>query len=119
MTRNDVPLCRCEGWWEQDWFGRQPMTNLFLTFDKRRIQGSGSDLIGPFVLSGIISEDGRVVIQKRYIERHRVDYLGVYDGEGLMSGEWRLGDCRGRWLIKICRVETDSKIDVVELVPGR
>ena len=95
------------------------MTNLCLSFDKRRIQGSGSDLIGPFVLSGIIREDGGVVIQKQYTERHRVDYFGIYDGEGLMSGEWQLGDCRGRWLIKICRVESDSQIDVVEFVPGR
>ncbi len=38
---------RCEGWWEQDGFGRQPMAELLLRFESSQLVGSGVDIIGP------------------------------------------------------------------------
>src|SRR5947207_8154485 len=45
-------LCRCDGWWEEQGYGRQPMENLRISFGQGRLQGSGSDIVGPFTLSG-------------------------------------------------------------------
>ena len=114
MSENNRPVCQCEGWWEQDWYGRQPMTKLRIAFESNRIHGSGVDIVGPFSLSGIIGDGGAVVIQKQYIGSHCVEYVGAYDGEGSMAGEWRIDSFRGRWLISIRRVETDSTREITE-----
>lgn len=116
--RNDAPDCDCEGWWEQDYLGRQAMESLRIAFEGNRVQGSGIDIIGPFVLDGIIGEQGAVTILKQYIQRHCVDYLGQYDGEGTMSGEWRIGQSHGRWLIRLRRHSVDRTAEIVEWVPG-
>lgn len=98
---NDVPGIPCEGWWDQTGFGRQPMENLRLRFEAGQIRGAGSDIVGPFSFVGTISDKGQVAMVKRYFGRHTVDYLGTYDGEGPMWGEWRIGPMLGRWAIKI------------------
>jgi hypothetical protein len=74
-----------EGWWEQDFYGRQPMDPLVLSFDKGVVRGSGQDIVGPFTMSGVI-ENGRVVIKKQYVGQHDTDYVGQFDGEGTMHG---------------------------------
>jgi hypothetical protein len=117
MVSGDGRLCACDGWWEQDWYGRQPMENLSISFDGGRIQGSGFDIIGPFTLDGVIDQNGGVAILKQYIEQHSVDYLGRCDGEGTMTGEWRIGASRGRWMISIRRFEPGERAEIVELVP--
>jgi hypothetical protein len=91
----------CEGWWEQDMFGRQPMRELTLRFGAGRITGSGHDIIGSFTISGAIAADGKVVLFKRYVAMHAVRYVGNYDGEGLMWGQWWIGPLHNRWLIKV------------------
>ena len=90
-----------DGWWEQECLGRQPMHNLQLRFDSRRIAGSGHDIIGSFTMIGTIAPDGKVTIIKRYLGMHAVRYVGSYDGEGLMWGQWWIGPLHNRWLIKI------------------
>lgn len=97
----DVPGIPCEGWWEQAGFGRQPMEQLRLRFEAGQITGVGTDIIGPFSFTGTMSGGGQVVMLKRYFGRHTVDYLGMYDGEGLLWGEWRIGPMLGRWAIRI------------------
>jgi hypothetical protein len=105
MSENLVRSCACEGWWEQAWFGRQPMENLALAFDGRRIRGSGVDVVGRFTFDGLVDESGGVAMIKHYLGGHSVDYLGLYDGEGTLSGDWRIGPDHGRWLITIRRVQ--------------
>ena len=107
----------CEGWWEQDLFGRQPMEKLRISFDAKRIQGAGIDIIGPFSLTGAIEENGAVAIVKRYLGQHSVDYLGTYDGEGSLTGEWRIGLDRGRWLITIRRAVAGAATPILEYEP--
>ena len=119
MNQNDAQHCNCEGWWEQSGYGRQPMENLRLSFASGQIRGSGSDIVGPFVLSGIIAADGAVAMRKQYIGRHSVEYLGEYSGEGVMSGEWRIDIFRGRWMIAIRGSDADSATRIVEIEPGR
>src|SRR5687768_5751730 len=118
MNPSHSRLCRCDGWWEQEWYGRQEMENLRISFEERRIDGSGSDIVGPFLLSGIINADGTVVIQKRYIGQHQVDYIGTFDGEGVMSGEWRISTSHGPWMIRIRNLESDSVPEISEVVPN-
>lgn len=93
----------CEGWWEQEGYGRQAMQPLTLAFVEGRIEGSGSDIVGPFHIQGRI--DGlAVMIRKRYVGRHEVIYTGEQDGEGTLSGSWQiLGVRGGRWLIRLAR----------------
>jgi hypothetical protein len=90
----------CEGWWEQHGLGRQPMQELTMQFAAGRVAGSGHDVVGVFTFAGTISPQGHVAMVKQYLGKHSVDYVGTYDGEGLLQGEWDLGYFgRGRWLI--------------------
>lgn len=94
----------CRGWWEQVFYGRQPMDPLAVTFDGRRIDGRGSDVVGAFALQGFVAADGRVSIEKRYLGRHSVMYEGQCDGEGKLWGVWALAGYNGRWMIELGRV---------------
>ena len=107
---------RCQGWWEQLGLGRQSMDDLILQFDGHRLAGSGVDVVGPFTLNGRINTDG-VIIEKQYLGRHAVEYLGDYDGEGTMRGLWSIYGVGGEWMIKIVsHMEGDS---IREWQPGR
>lgn len=122
MTGASLPKYECEGWWEQAEFGRQPMEPLQLSFHNGRIQGAGNDIIAPFTISGTVTAQGVVVILKQYERRHSVDYLGHYDGEGVMAGEWQIdGYCGGRWMIRIRRLSTTAtaahSADIPEFAP--
>jgi len=101
----DNPGVECVGWWEQKDFGRQPMHDLFLEFESGQISGSGHDIIGPFTLCGTVNEQGRVAMLKYYIGQHTVDYVGEYDGEGMMWGEWHIGSWKDKWMIRIERAK--------------
>jgi len=90
----------CEGWWQEEGWGRQPMIELVLRFESGKIFGMGRDVIGTFTLSGTISEGSKVVMIKQYLGMHAVDYVGAYDGEGLMWGQWRIGPLHDQWMIK-------------------
>jgi hypothetical protein len=109
----------CDGWWEQAFHGRQPMEGLHLTIDGRVVGGLGTDIIGPFTLHGLITEDGRVSIQKDYLERHSVRYEGQHDGEGRMWGVWALPGMNGRWMIALRRAAGDSIDGIRQIGPGR
>lgn len=96
----------CEGWWEEVGYGRQPMHQLRLRISGGKITGSGTDIIGPFTFTGTIGEGGTVAMIKQYVGQHQVDYLGTYDGEGSMFGEWRIGPFKDRWAITFKRAAT-------------
>lgn len=115
----NASMLRCEGWWEQIDFGRQPMLDLRIQVAERRIAGSGSDMIGPFTFTGTLSETGQVAMLKQYIGQHTVDYVGSYDGEGTMWGHWRIAFWYGRWLITFRhgRAERADTAAIQELVP--
>ncbi|MEZ6132213.1 MAG: hypothetical protein R3C59_26430 [Planctomycetaceae bacterium] len=99
-----MDVVRCEGWWEQAGYGRQPMHGLRLRFDDRLIVGEGFDIIGPFTLEGFIRQ-GVVNLQKHYKDAHSVDYPGTFDGEGTLQGHWSIHGFGGRWLIKVVALE--------------
>ena len=117
----EKPHSLCFGWWEQRWFGRRPMDQLRLAFSSPRIEGSGTDCIGPFVLEGVIANNGGVTLQKIYVGKHDVTYDGQYDGEGRMWGTWKCGPDSGRWMIAMRRggEEADGVEDVIEIEPRR
>lgn len=117
MKSDKQAWARCLGWWEQSWYGRQPMNNLRLSFADGRIEGLGDDMIGSFTLSGRLRPDGVVTILKQYIGQHSVDYVGSYDGEGVLSGQWHIGDLHGNWLIRIGGLDSLAEADIQEYVP--
>ena len=97
----------CEGWWEQEGFGRQPMERLQLSFDEGQVSGSGTDIVGPFHFTGRL-DGGNALLLKQYVGRHHVDYLGTFDGEGTLSGNWRIGQYEGSWMIRTISVVDES-----------
>ncbi len=114
----NAPHLRCDGWWEQPGFGRQAMHELRLHFADGQIEGSGTDIVGPFTFAGDISATGNVILIKQYLGRHRVNYVGKYDGEGLLWGDWNIGPMMGPWLIRLaagCRSNV-AEIEVLSPV---
>lgn len=107
---------QCEGWWEQNVYGRQPMSPLTLTFTDGEIQGSGNDIVGPFTMTGTM-RDGQVVIHKQYLGKHATKYIGQFDGEGSMQGSWHIGDVTGPWGIRYLGKPTcdDNIADIRDL----
>lgn len=108
----------CRGWWEQVFYGRQPMENLALTVRGRRLEGGGSDVVGRFSLSGFVAADGRVSIEKAYHGRHSVVYEGQCDGEGRMWGIWALPGYDGRWMIELGRPRLSDPGDFDDILPA-
>lgn len=113
----------CEGWWEQQWFGRQTMEELRVTVSPPLLAGTGTDVVGAFVLQGDIASDGVVEIRKTYLGKHQVVYVGQYDGEGRLWGTWACCGDRGRWMIALRRAgsEADATLaaDVPQIIPKK
>ena len=78
------------GFWEQSTFGIQSMFDLEMSFENGEIHGAGRDVIGAFQIGGEILGDGSVHLLKQYEDAHCVHYDGQYDGEGSISGQWRI-----------------------------
>lgn len=98
----------CEGWWEQAGYGRQPMEQLRLSFRDGQISGSGVDVIGPFTFSGRLDVQA-VAMVKQYLGKHRVDYVGSFDGEGTFWGNWSIGPFGGPWRIRVVSALQDAE----------
>jgi hypothetical protein len=79
------------GYWEQEFWGRQPMHDLELRFAHGTVRGAGTDCIGPFTFDGQYDNRGTVTMIKQYVGRHQVLYRGTYDGEGTIFGRWSIG----------------------------
>lgn len=107
---------KCRGWWEQAGFGRQSMESLELEFDGQKLSGMGIDVVGAFRLDGYL-DNGKTVLNKQYVGRHRVVYLGTYDGEGTFHGQWRLAADHGKWMIQIDRSSQKSASQTAEEIP--
>jgi hypothetical protein len=80
------------GFWEQGWYGRQPMKEFELHFrPDGTISGHGVDVVGRFVFSGDWEpKTGRVDMTKQYLKKHQVHYTGTPDGEGSILGTWTI-----------------------------
>lgn len=66
------------------------MEPLELFFAQGRIEGKGSDCIGPFTFIGQYTDQGQVTLVKQYLGRHAVLYRGAHDGEGTIFGQWTI-----------------------------
>lgn len=96
------------------------MEDLVISVDDGFISGRGRDIVGEFTLAGRL-EQGQVAILKQYIQQHSVEYVGTYDGEGTMSGMWRIWAFSGKWLIRFAaRADADASAaanGIREIVP--
>lgn len=108
---------RCVGWWEQDFYGRQPMEDLQLCIAGNRIWGKGTDVIADFTFEGKLREDGMVELIKQYLDQHSVVYVGQYDGEGTLAGTWDINGYRGKWHIKFLGPSHGKKPEITEILP--
>src|SRR5437762_933070 len=83
------PSGQWEGFWVQEGFGRQAMRQFELRFADGNVTGRGTDVVGPFTLSGAYDvQTGRVLLVKQYLGKHTVRYRGELDGEGSIQGTW-------------------------------
>jgi hypothetical protein len=89
------------------------MDQLRLVVASPRIEGSGTDCIGPFALDSAITSGCGVSLQETYVGRHD----GTYDGEGRMWGTWKCGPDSGCWMIAMRRggEESHDVDDVIEI----
>lgn len=55
-----------------------------------KIQGRGRDEVGEFEINGTFENNGRVNFTKQYIGQHAVQYEGQYDGNRIISGQWKI-----------------------------
>lgn len=100
------PSGRWDGFWVQEYVGRQAMTPFTLRFADGQVTGDGRDVVGPFTFSGTYDETGAVRLVKQYFtaegrERHQVLYVGRPDGEGSITGTWSIGpDYTGPFLLR-------------------
>lgn len=85
------PSGQWAGFWQQDGWGRQSMKAFQLQFQNGTIRGGGIDVVGPFSFVGEFDpSNGMVKMIKKYLDAHRVEYVGKPDGEGCIMGTWRL-----------------------------
>ena len=106
--------------------------DLDLVIARGRIIGKGGDDIGPFLISGRVDEDRRVIWTKSYPGSHDVYYEGHADLNGIW-GTWRIeptntggfriwpaawGNPEGRTGEEACPVEEGS-VAVAAVATGR
>lgn len=83
------PSGKWEGFWVQEYYGRQPMREFELRFADGNVTGGGVDMVGRFTFSGAYDvTTGRVLLVKQYVGKHAVQYAGDPDGEGCIAGTW-------------------------------
>jgi hypothetical protein len=111
------PSGRWEGFWVQEFYGRQPMTPFTLEFANGTVTGRGQDVIGRFTFSGTYDEtDGTVRLVKQYVGKHRVLYVGRPDGEGSIQGTWSLGSgWTGPFLLRPAVVKPTGQEPIQEI----
>jgi hypothetical protein len=111
------PSGRWDGFWVQEYFGRQPMTPFSLRFADGVVTGEGRDVIGRFTFAGEYDQTtGAVRLVKQYLGKHRVLYVGHPDGEGSIQGTWSIGEyCRGPFLLRprIAKPKGDEPIQEI------
>lgn len=89
-TDSRFPSGAWKGYWLQKSMGRKWM-QLDLRFREGRVEGGGTDCIGPFAIKGTYSvEDGKCSWIKQYFGQHSVPYQGYAEGKGIW-GTWTIG----------------------------
>ncbi len=104
-----------DGFWVQEHYGRQSMSEFQLRFEEGEIEGEGRDMVGLFDVTGSYdTRTGEVLMIKQYVGKHAVFYRGHPDGEGCIGGTWSISDLwKGPFLIRpvIGRPRGDEPID--------
>jgi phage gp37-like protein len=91
------------------------MRELVLSFSGGRAEGSGLDIVGPFTFHGTYDSDGTMSLIKKY-PHHTVTYLGQWDGEGTVHGEWSIGTyARGKFALAFDRSTKPERTEISEI----
>lgn len=75
------------GFFLQSWIPGRNWMDLHLTFQNGKVEGTGQDWVGKFLIHGRYHcDDGKCYLTKSYLGKHEVAYEGYNEGKGIWGG---------------------------------
>lgn len=94
-TDNRLPTGEWNGFYLESHRSGRGWMSMYLAFANGRINGEGTDYVGPWVATGSYDLDtGLCSWVKRYLGMHTVSYSGKVSGDGI-RGDWELKSASG------------------------
>jgi len=85
-----LPSGEWSGFYLENHQPRRGWMHLYINFHNSRIQGEGTDYVGPWIIDGSYDLDNQVCQwTKQYQGKHRVDYQGKVTENGI-QGVWNI-----------------------------
>lgn len=92
---NRLPTGEWNGFYLESHRSGRGWMSMYLAFADGRINGEGTDYVGPWVATGSYDLDtGLCSWVKRYLGMHTVSYSGKVSGDGI-RGDWQLKSASG------------------------
>ena len=94
-TDNRLPTGEWNGFYLESHRSGRGWMSMYLAFADGRINGEGTDYVGPWVATGSYDLDtGLCSWVKRYLGMHTVSYSGKVSGDGI-RGDWQIKNISG------------------------
>ena len=94
-TDNRLPTGEWNGFYLESHRSGRGWMSMYLAFSDGRINGEGTDYVGPWVATGSYDLDtGLCSWVKRYLGMHTVSYSGKVSGDGI-RGDWQIKNISG------------------------
>ena len=98
-TDNRLPTGEWNGFYLESHRSGRGWMSMYLAFANGRINGEGTDYVGPWVATGSYDLDtGIRSWVKQYLGLHKVMYSGKVSGDGI-RGDWQINSSTGRFHI--------------------
>lgn len=94
-TDSRLPTGEWNGFYIESHRSGRGWMSMYLEFSEGRINGEGTDYVGPWVATGSYDLDtGLCSWNKRYLGLHQVSYSGKVSGDGI-RGDWQIRGTSG------------------------
>lgn len=98
-TDQRLPTGEWSGFYLESHQPKRGWMHLYLTFAEGKINGEGTDYVGPWVSQGSYDlEAGTCTLVKQYMGKHQVVYSGKIGENGIM-GHWNIRSTQGEFHI--------------------
>ena len=106
-----LPSGQWSGFFLDDRLPRRGWMHLYINFASGKIQGEGTDCVGPWIVNGQYdTRTGLCQWAKQYVGKHRVNYNGRMSDQGI-QGNW---DIHG-WLDGMFHIWPANRTDLQQL----